>query len=100
PGGSYDGLEVAADGVRWCADTITPVLPHFRFHHADVYNSVYNPSARRRPRAYRFPFADATFDFAFLTSVFTHLLPHDAAHYLSELARVLRPGGRLFATFF
>lgn len=100
PPGQYDGLEIAPDGVKWCADTITPVLPHFRFHHADVYNSVYNPTARRRARVYRFPFADGTFDFAFLTSVFTHLLPRDAAHYLGELARVLKPGGRLFATFF
>ena len=36
----------------------------------------------------------------FLTSVFTHLLPHDLTHYLAEINRVLRPGGRCVATFF
>ena len=35
-----------------------------------------------------------------LTSVFTHLLPADAAHYLAEIGRVLRPGGRVFGTWF
>lgn len=100
PPGGYDGLEIVAAGTRWCADHITPVRPHFRFRHADVYNASYNPDGPVRARTYRFPFADATFDFVFLTSVFTHLLPADAVHYLFEVARVLKPGGRLFATFF
>lgn len=32
--------------------------------------------------------------------MFTHLLADAAGHYLAESARVLRPGGRLFATWF
>ena len=32
--------------------------------------------------------------------MFTHLLEADATHYVAECARVLAPGGRLFATFF
>jgi SAM-dependent methyltransferase len=32
--------------------------------------------------------------------VLTHLLEAEADHYLAECARVLRPGGRLLATFF
>ncbi|HYM35554.1 MAG TPA: class I SAM-dependent methyltransferase, partial [Steroidobacteraceae bacterium] len=39
-------------------------------------------------------------DFTFLTSVFTHMLPDDLAHYLGELRRVLKPGGRCLITFF
>jgi hypothetical protein len=34
------------------------------------------------------------------TSVFTHLLPSAANHYLQECSRVLSAGGRLFATFY
>lgn len=49
---------------------------------------------------YRFPFEDESFDFVVLTSVFTHLLPADRDNYISEIARVLRPRGRCFATFF
>jgi SAM-dependent methyltransferase len=100
PPGGYDGIEIAPNGVRWCEEHITPTLPHFRFHHADVHNQVYNPAGKRRARVYRFPFADGTFDFVLLTSVFTHLLPRDVSHYLNEIARVLKPGGRMFGTFF
>lgn len=47
-----------------------------------------------------FPYIDNAFDFAIATSVFTHMLPGEIEHYVSELARVIRPGGRVFATYF
>ena len=46
------------------------------------------------------PFADDSFDFVFLTSVFTHMMPHESAHYLREIGRVLAPGGRCVSTWF
>ena len=49
---------------------------------------------------FRFPFDDASFDFVFATSLFTHLLFTETRQYLREAYRVLAPGGRLFATFF
>ena len=48
---------------------------------------------------YRFAYADGAFDLVIATSLFTHLLPAAAEHYLSEAARVLAPGGRLFCTW-
>jgi len=36
-----------------------------------------------------FPFADASFDFVSLASVFTHMLPVDLEHYAGQIARVL-----------
>lgn len=42
----------------------------------------------------------ATFDVAWAQSVFTHLTPPDIRLCLREVARVVRPGGRFFATFF
>ncbi|MBX9623175.1 MAG: class I SAM-dependent methyltransferase [Gemmataceae bacterium] len=97
--GRYDGFDIVRPNVRWCRRAITPRWPNFRFQHADIYNREYNPDGRRTARTFRFPYPDASFDFAFLTSVFTHLLPEDAAHYLAELGRVLKPGGRCLATF-
>jgi SAM-dependent methyltransferase len=96
---TYDGFDVVRSAVRWCARNITPSHPRFRFRHANLYNSFYN---RRGVRTadYRFPYADASFDFAFATSVFTHLDVASARNYLNEAHRVLRPGGRLLATFF
>jgi hypothetical protein len=46
------------------------------------------------------PFADGSFTLAFLGSVFTHLLPPELERYLSEIARVLQPGGHCLISFF
>jgi SAM-dependent methyltransferase len=100
PPGSYEGFDVVPEGVAWCQRRYAGVHPHFRFQLADVRNGLYRPDAGVPAREYTFPFADASFDFAFATSVFTHLLPDEADRYLGEMARVLRPRGRLLATFF
>ncbi|MGZ4358016.1 MAG: class I SAM-dependent methyltransferase [Gaiellaceae bacterium] len=44
------------------------------------------------------PFAEATFDLVYALSVFTHLTEELQTAWRDELRRVLRPGGRLFAT--
>ncbi len=98
--GSYEGLDILPRQVAWCQDNITPHHPQFRFQRVDVYSKMYNPAGTLRASEYRFPFADAVFDFAFLVSVFTHLLPPDLEHYVGELARVVKPGGRTFITYF
>ena len=99
PPGAYEGFDVVPEGVEWCRRRYE-AHPNFRFQIADVRNGLYRPDAGVPAREYTFPFADATFDFGFATSVFTHLLPDEADRYLAEMARVLRPGGRLLATFF
>ncbi len=98
--GRYEGIDVVRRGIEWCQQAITPRYPNFHFQVADVYNRHYNPVGRSPAREYRFPFEDDSFDFVLLTSVFTHLLPADRDNYISEIARVLRPSGRCFATFF
>jgi SAM-dependent methyltransferase len=100
PGGSYAGLDIVADAVRWCRRALARTRPHFRFDHADLYHGGYNPAGRGRAAEFTFPYPDAAFDFVFLTSVLTHLLPAEVARYLGEVRRVLRPGGRCLATFF
>jgi ubiquinone/menaquinone biosynthesis C-methylase UbiE len=98
--GRYEGFDIIRGGVDWCARAITPRHPNFTFTHVDVHNGEYNPSGKLAADAFRFPYDDASFDFALLTSVFTHLLPPELRHYLAELGRVLRPGGTVFATYF
>ena len=63
--------------------------------------------AGRVPRAqlvcdaeFAFPGIDATFDVAIAQSVFTHLPFNHLRVCLERLPRLLRPGGRLFATYF
>ena len=98
--GVYEGFDISADAVRWCRERITAGFPNFRFRVSDIYNAAYNPQGTYQASEYRFPYEDQTFDFVFLTSVFTHLLPRDMEHYFSEIARVLKPGGRCLITYF
>jgi SAM-dependent methyltransferase len=96
---TYDGFDVVKAAIRWCRHHITAHHPNFRFQYANLYNSFYNRHGVPASR-YCFPYPDASFDFAFATSLFTHLDIDSAQHYLAETARVLRPGGRLLGTFY
>jgi SAM-dependent methyltransferase len=98
--GSYLGMDVVAASIRWCQSNITPKHPRFEFYHVDVFNQRYNPKGRAQDKDYRFPCADLSFDFIFLISVFTHLLPPGMANYLREMHRLLADDGQVFITFF
>ena len=100
PGGSYLGFDVVDRSVAWCRRNISERHPNFTFHHMDVFNRRYNPAGTVKASSYTFPLEDRSLDFVFLTSVFTHMFPEDSRRYLHEIARLLRPGGRLLATFF
>jgi SAM-dependent methyltransferase len=97
--GKYDGFDPTAAGVNWCTEHITSRFPNFHFTVADLHNEFYNPTGKYQPENFRFPYADNSFDFIFLTSVFTHLFPDAMENYFSEIGRVLRPGGRSFITY-
>lgn len=98
--GAYEGLDVIPDAIHWCQRNITPGYPNFRFSLADVYNKEHNRKGTVNARDYSFPYEDKSFDFVFLTSVFTHMLPDEVDNYLSEISRVLKPNGRCFVTYF
>jgi len=97
--GTYDGFDIDDGGIRWCVAHYHQ-FPHFRFQRADIYNKFYNPSGTVRADAYTFPYGDASFDFAFATSVFTHMPPKSVVRYLRETSRVLVPGSRALVTAF
>jgi SAM-dependent methyltransferase len=98
--GGYDGIEIHPEAVAWCQQAITSQHPHFRFHRADLASHAYNPHGLGAPSAYRFPFPDHSFDFIFLSSVFTHLLPDTVEHYVHEISRLLAPDGVCVASYF
>jgi ubiquinone/menaquinone biosynthesis C-methylase UbiE len=98
--GEYQGLDIVRKGVEWCQNNITARHPNFQFRHSDIHNKNYNPHGVIQASNYKFPYENSSFDFIFLTSVFTHLLPQDMEHYLSEISRVLKKGGTSLITFF
>lgn len=99
-GGTYDGFDIAKPAINWCRDVYSSRYPHFHFHHADIHNDLYNRRGRQRAEQFHLPFQENTFDFVFLTSVFTHMLPDAIANYLAEITRVMKPTAQCLATFF
>lgn len=98
--GNYDGFDIVAQGIDWCKDNISMKYPNFHFQFADIINDAYNPNGFYNASEYKFPYEDESFDFIFLTSVFTHMLPDDMKNYFHEISRVLKKDGRCLATFF
>lgn len=98
--GSYEGFDIVKEAIEWCNNNISKLYPRFVFKHIDIYNKHYNSKSTFKPTELTFPYEDGTFDFVFLTSVFTHMLPEDVEKYTSEIYRVLKNGGRCLVTFF
>ena len=98
--GRFEGFDVDDKAIKWCSDNITPLFPNFKFQLSEVNNKFYNPNFPTIASEYVFPYNDNEFDFVYLTSVFTHMLPIDFENYLSEISRVLNPNGVCFITYF
>jgi SAM-dependent methyltransferase len=99
PTGSYEGFDRDARRIAFCNERIAPLHPRFRFQAVDVFNSE-RQQGTRRASEFAFPYPDDEFDLVFLFSVFTHMLPDGVERYMSEIARVVKPGGRTVITWF
>lgn len=97
--GAYAGFDPNAAGIAWCRERYAR-FANFTFTRADLFNARYHPEGTQSASEFRFPAEDASFDVVLMASVLTHLLPEECEHYVAESERVLRPGGRLLATFF
>ena len=96
----YVGFDVVRFGITWCREKISKLHPRYQFHYADIYNDMYNPMGRLAASSFVFPVPNADCDLCFHSSVFTHMLADDVAHYLQETTRILKPGGVcLFSCF-
>ena len=81
--GTYTGVDIHGPSIKWCTNHITQ--PNFRF--AQISDL-------------KLPYEAQSFDVILLKSVFTHLRPEEVDHYLSQIARLLKPNGRCLASFF
>jgi SAM-dependent methyltransferase len=97
---AYTGMDIDGASIEWCSRNIRRMNSRFDFYHADCHNASYNPGGSIAATSYYFPHPDASFDLILLTSVFTHVLPDELAHYLSEIARLLTADGVAYASFF
>jgi SAM-dependent methyltransferase len=98
--GEYNGLDVDRRRIADAQQRIESRWANFRFLQADVYNRHYNPDGKVSAVDYVFPFDDARFDVIYAASLFSHLLPGEAANYMRQMTRVLKPGGKCLVSFF
>lgn len=98
--GRYTGFDVSEQYVEWCRRNLRLPSRRFTFQRVDVRTSAYNTEGSVPPEELVFPWPEESFDLALAISLCTHLLPEALQHYLREIRRTLRPGGRIFSTFF
>jgi len=100
PNGRYIGTDVTHDSILWCQKNITVEHPNFKFHHFNIEHELYNPLGTYTSLDFKLPVEDHSVDRVFLGSVFTHLFEDEITHYMKEIARILKPSGMVYATFF
>lgn len=100
-GMTYSGVDCRREAVTFCRRVFKPYEPGIEFHVHDARNSCFNPDGKVDPLGARLPAKDAEFDIALALSFFTHLGTTAATNrYFEEVARALKPGGRLVASWF
>jgi len=98
--GGYVGFDCIRGSITWCETHVLPAAAGKRceFHHLDARSAEYNPAGTLRGEDVRFPCGTGSMDLVVAASLFTHLLEPDAACYLREIARVLKPAGMVLLT--
>lgn len=100
---AYVGFDRHPAMIRWCQQEITSRAPNFQFHWFDIkssYGKIDGHPGSIEACSFVFPFREDEFDTCFASSVFTHMPISEVNHYLGEIHRVVRPGGRVFLSIF
>lgn len=97
---SYVGIDPCRKSIEFCKSAFSD-FNNVQFIFSDIWNEVFNPSGSIAAENYKIPFPDSHFDDVIVYSVFTHLqtLP-TAQNYAKEIRRVMKPGGKLFCTWY
>jgi SAM-dependent methyltransferase len=98
--GAYVGIDIIRPSIEWCQANITSRHPNFTFHHLNIRSQIHNSGGALRVRDVELPVSSASADRIILQSVFTHMFYDDIIHYLKEFRRILKPGGKVVASFF
>lgn len=96
----YEGVEPMAECVEF-AKAAFGDYGHMRFHHTPVNSPDYGLSGGVDPVHFKLDYPDEHFTDLIAYSVFTHLQTVPVAYnYMNEIRRVLRPGGKLFISWY
>ncbi len=90
----YIGFDLFSPSIIWCNNSFGKIAgDRFVFKHFDGYSSIYNPHGTISACEYKFPIENGGVNFVVAASLFTHVIEKECMHYLSEIHRVLEPGG-------
>lgn len=96
----YEGIYFSENLIDWAQQEITSRKPNFNFEWHNVYHPIYNAKGTISMTEFIFPYPEASFDNICVSNLFTHLSSIDLRHYLHQIRRVLKVGGKcLFACF-
>jgi SAM-dependent methyltransferase len=90
--GSYDGIDTDKTKIDWCTKNISAQHPNFRFHNTGPDAKQVNTEDKTDSYKFNFPYKDSKFDFVFLISAFTHLMPAEIENHITKTGRVMKPG--------
>lgn len=105
PEGRYVGVDIIPAMVEFCHREIASEYDNASFYLSPDHNGMYDKfkqaDGSELPRLAKLAeLGEASFDVIIAFSVFTHLTHKDASRYLALLAKLLKPGGKLFASCF
>jgi SAM-dependent methyltransferase len=99
-GGEYYGFDISPEPIFWCAENISQSFHNFHFTHLDVKKKLYNPAGQYQLKEITLPYSENMFDVICAHSLFTHMLPDEMEHYLSEYSRIIRRNGVFYASYY
>ncbi|MGD1713245.1 glycosyltransferase family 92 protein [Dapis sp. BLCC M172] len=100
PKGRYEGIDFSEKVIDWAQQEITSRKSNFNFQYYDIYHPIYNTKGNVPMTEFILPYPEASFDAICISNLFTHLSSIDLRHYLHQIQRVLKVGGKcLFACF-
>ncbi len=95
--GRYIGFDVFKRHIDFLTDAFK--CDHrFAFLHNDIFNKQYNSTGTGTFMPW--PLCDASVNHCLALSTFSHLSLEESIPAFSEMARILKPGGTIFATMF
>ena len=96
----YHGIDVSVERIRYARALLGDDDNLLHLYLFPTRNSRYNKNGTKQPQDATLG-PDKHYDAAIAVSVMTHIGgKKNARHYLQEFRRVLKPGGKLFCTWY
>ena len=96
----YEGIDPMKECIDFCKWAFAN-FNHLKFHHTPVHHPDYGLQGTIPKEKFTLNYSDDTFDDVIAFSVFTHLQTIETAqNYIGEIKRVMKPGAKLFITWY